>query len=233
MKGSLSKSDDGGPLLRTKPIREWIAHPTDKSRRYLRITNPTAESDADDEHDTAKPTVEMDDDSDLEKAIAASLEQHEHETHQDTATALKENVGPDMQKGLDGSIALEGTANADFHNQFAEVNISMAMMEEEKAYVNNAIIDASKAEEEADLERAIWESMKESPDKKRKCSSQSFPDDGSSEECGMRTAERGWMTPKGGEKRSCKRCKLVLHCGALVRGSDRHAVSSPKKVAGR
>lgn len=217
-------------MLRTKPIREWVPHPTDKSRRFLRITNVSTESDADDEQDIAKPTVESDDDSDLEKAIAASLE---HETQPDTVTELKENTDPDIPKSLNGSIALDNEANANFQTQFAEVNISMAMMEEEKAYIDNAIIHASKAEEEAGLERAIWASMKESPDKKRKCSSQSFPDDGGSEGAEIRTAERGWMTPKGGEKRSCKRCEPVAHCGPVVGGSDRLAVSSPKKVAGR
>lgn len=191
--GFRENSDDGGPLRRTKSVREWLPDPKDKSKRFLRITNPSAEADANDEQIIAKSSVEMNDDSDLEKAIAASLEPLNNQTQQNKTTDLKENTGPGIQQTIDVSVAYEIKANADFHDQFAIIHRS-------KAQINDA-------EEEADLERAIWESMQDSPDKKRKSSFQSVPDDGSSEEAEARTVERGWVTPKGGEKRSSKRCK--------------------------
>jgi len=246
----LVNSDDGGPLHRTNSIRTWVASdPKDETKRVLRITNPDLIENADDEMHTAKSSIEVDDDADsiiaqpsdkegddpeLEKAIAASLAQHKKETKGkgNELTDLKENIHPDIRKTLDASVTAEIKANEDFHKQLAEIDLvkSMAITDKQTAGMRT-LVDASKAKEEADLERAIWESIQGSPVRKRKTSSQSLLDDGPSEESETWRADRGWWTPKGGEKRNHKRCKRVPLSELQVEGSDTHAVSSPRKIA--
>ncbi len=204
-------SEDGAPLLRTEAIREWIPDPADHSRRILRITNPSFESDSDDDQNIARSSIEVDDnDSDLEKAIAASLEQHEKETQQKKSTEHIENIDPDNLGTIDTSIPLEITTDTDFHDQFAEIDSSIMMTVTETITVETTT-NTPNTKEEADIERAIWESMQESPGKKRKSSVQSLPEDGvGEEESGAWSVEREWMVPRGGGGRRHKRCRFCF-----------------------
>lgn len=207
-----TESDDGAPLLRTEAIREWIPDPTDYSRRTLRITNPSFESSSDDDQDIARSSIEVDDnDPDLEKAIAASLEQHEKETQQQKFAEHIENIDPDILGTLDTSRPLEIKTDTDFHDQFAEIDRSIMMTVTETITIETTTDNTPDTQEEADIERAIWESMQESPGKKRKSSVESLVEDGvGEEEFGARRVEREWMVPRGVEGRRHKRCRFCF-----------------------
>lgn len=196
------ESNDSSQAPRLDHVRSWKREPNKKGKWYLKVTNPDVSEDGyESDTSTRGSTPESNEDTDLEKAIAASLEQFEKEEMERINPELKENVTPGVQQASNDPKACETKANTDHLSSYKAIDRAATAL------------DRSKEEEDAELDYATWQASKEgSPERKRKCTSQSVPENGANEGLEERIANRGWTRVEGSGTRSHKRSKS-FPCG--------------------